>query len=142
MRVVVDPVAYFDGRCDQPNISEDPESGKCVVTIEAASHWGDVERRPGRHTNHEEQQLHFAGDRFFDRADKQQEQLIWGKETAESRAKYPPRFVAPASQPEGQAIQNDGVGTSAAATGGGFAPVSVPGLGEIPGGHGPGEDRE
>lgn len=86
MRVVVDPIAIFDGRCDQPSITEDPESGKCVVTIDAASHWVDFERIPGRHTNDSEQQLWFPGDRFFEHVHAQAREVIWGRPSAAGAA--------------------------------------------------------
>jgi len=90
--VVASPVLIFDGRMDQPQIVEDPESGKCVVTVEAASHWVDWERRPGRHTNHEEHQIEYPGDDFFEYVSELNRPIVWGRETAESRAKYGPRF--------------------------------------------------
>lgn len=76
--VVIDPVPIFDGRCDSPSIDEDPENGKCLVTLTAAQHWVDFERRPGRHTNHEEQQLWFPGDRFFEFVSGLNREIKWG----------------------------------------------------------------
>jgi hypothetical protein len=77
--MVVNPIALFDGRCDEPVIVEDPDSGQCTVSIDAASHWVDFERRPGRHTNHEEQQIYFAGDTFFEFVSELSKPVIWGR---------------------------------------------------------------
>ncbi len=76
--VVVDPVALFDGRADSPIIEEDPESGKCTVTLAAAQHWIDFERRPGRHTNDAEQQIWFSGDKGFEFVSSLNKQIKWG----------------------------------------------------------------
>lgn len=76
--VVVDPVAIFDGRADSPIIDEDPDSGKCQVVLAAAQHWVDFERRPGRHTNHEEQQIWFPGDRGFEFVSGLNREIRWG----------------------------------------------------------------
>lgn len=76
--VMVDPLPIFDGRVDSPSIEEDPESGICSVTIAASSHWIDFERTPGRHTNHEEQQIWFPGDLGFEYVSLKSAQVIWG----------------------------------------------------------------
>lgn len=76
--VIVDPVPIFDGRMDAPAITENPDDGKCIVAIHAASHWVDFERKPGRHTNHEEQQIHFPGDRGFEYAAQLTKEIKWG----------------------------------------------------------------
>lgn len=84
--LVLDPVPIFDGRMDAPDIAEDPDTGACVVTIRAASHWADFERRPGRHTNHEEQQLYFAGDKGFEYVSEIARETIWGAPSAAGQA--------------------------------------------------------
>lgn len=76
--LVVDPGAIFDGRMDSPTIEEDPDSGKCTVTLTATSHWTDFERRPGRHTNLTEQQIHFPTDTGFRYVSEQTRQITWG----------------------------------------------------------------
>lgn len=76
--VVIDPIAIFDGRADSPMIEEDPDSGKCVVVLAAAQHWVDFERRPGRHTNHEEQQIWFPGDKGFEFVSGLNREIKWG----------------------------------------------------------------
>lgn len=79
--VIVSPFPMFDGRMDAPSIDEDP-AGKSEVTITAASQWADFERRPGRHTNNQEQQLWFAGDRFFELVSQVSKISVWGRPAA------------------------------------------------------------
>lgn len=79
--VLVDPFAIFDGRCDQPSMDEDPDSGKCVVTLGAADAWADFTRTIGRHTNPADQNIFFPADRGFDLVAAlagQQVSLVWG----------------------------------------------------------------
>lgn len=85
----IDPVPLFDGLMDYPVIEEDadpasppsPGVGNCRVTVEAGAHWSDFGRRPGRHTNDVEQQLHFSGDKFFEFVSEQNRQIMWGGTT-------------------------------------------------------------
>lgn len=78
--VIVDPIPIFDGRMDAPEITENPDDGSCAVTITASSHWIDFERRPGRHTNHDEQQIWFPGDMGFEYVSQAVGQdLEWGR---------------------------------------------------------------
>lgn len=77
--LIIDPVLIFEGRMDTPVISEDPESGKSSVNVSATNAWVDFSRTTGRHTNHEEQQIHFAGDRGFEYASEIVSDIKWGK---------------------------------------------------------------
>ena len=82
--VMVDPVALFDGLCDgRSRISEDHGAGasRCVVTLEAGSHWSDFGRRPGRHANDNEQRFLFAGDGFFRFVSEINRTVTWGAVT-------------------------------------------------------------
>jgi len=79
MAVVADPFLIFDGRMDEPVIDEDPDTGKSVVSVKATNHWVDFERIPGRHTNHEEQQIHYPGDMFFAFASEVVKDILWGR---------------------------------------------------------------
>lgn len=72
------PVKIFSGRMAAPSISEDPDSGSCTVQLTASSHFADFDRRPGRHTNHSEQQSYFLGDRFFEGWGSPDQDLVWG----------------------------------------------------------------
>lgn len=76
--MMVDPLPIFDGRVDSPEIAEDPANGSCTVTISASLHWIDFERTPGRHTNHEEQQIWFPGDLGFEYVSQLNKQIKWG----------------------------------------------------------------
>ena len=76
--VLVDPVPILDGRCDAPVINEDPDSGTCTVSISVGSQWIDFERKPGRHTNHQEQQLWFPGDLGFEYVSQLNKEIKWG----------------------------------------------------------------
>jgi hypothetical protein len=63
----------------KPVIQENPDEGTCTLAIEAASHWVDFERRSGRHTNHAEQQVWFAGDKGFEFASEVMKDIPWGR---------------------------------------------------------------
>lgn len=76
--VITDPVLIFDGRMDRPVIEEDPDSGNSVVSVTATNQWSDFERTPGRHTNHEEQQIWFSGDKGFEFASEVVKEIVWG----------------------------------------------------------------
>jgi hypothetical protein len=71
--------AVFDGRMDAPTIQEDPLANSCTVTVTATNYWADFERRPGRHTNYEETQLYFPGDKFFEFTAEGNKQITWGQ---------------------------------------------------------------
>lgn len=77
--LIVNPVLIFEGRMDTPAIQEDPESGKSSVSVSATNSWVDFSRKTGRHTNHEEQQIHFAGDKGFEFASEIVKDITWGK---------------------------------------------------------------
>jgi hypothetical protein len=49
------------------------------VTITAASHWSDFNKKSGRRTNHNSQQIFFNGDKGFEFAPKIMRDLKWGK---------------------------------------------------------------
>ena len=77
--LIVDPVLIFEGRMDQPTIQEDPNSGQSTVAVSATNAWVDFSRKTGRHTNHEETQIHFPGDKGFEFASEIVKDVIWGK---------------------------------------------------------------
>lgn len=63
---IVDGVMMmFDGRCDQPTITEDP-TGNTTISVKAVNQWVDFERIGGRKTNHNQQLFFFPGDHFFE----------------------------------------------------------------------------
>jgi len=77
--LVTNPVLIFEGRMNQPTISENPESGESTVAVSCTNAWVDFSRKTGRHTNHEEQQIHFPGDKGFEFASEIIKGFTWGK---------------------------------------------------------------
>lgn len=80
-QLILNPVLIFEGHINSPSISEDPDGGKSTVSVSATNAWVDFDRKTGRHANNEEQQVLFPGDRGFEFADKDTQNLIWGKRT-------------------------------------------------------------
>lgn len=79
MQVIADPILIFEGRMDSPVIEENPDDGTCTVAVTATNAWVDFERLSGRHTNHEEQQLFFPGDKGFEFASEVMKEILWGR---------------------------------------------------------------
>jgi len=77
--VVVDPILIFEGRIDSPVITENPDDGSCVLSVAATNIWVDFERLAGRHTNHEEQQLFYPGDKGFEFVSELDQEVLWGR---------------------------------------------------------------
>jgi hypothetical protein len=77
--VVADPVMIFDGRMDEPAISESPDNGTSSVSITGTAVWGDFGRRPGRHTSDAEQQFYFSGDLGFEFVSELPKEIKWGR---------------------------------------------------------------
>ena len=77
--LVVNPILVFEGRMDTPVISDNPVGGKSTITVTATNTWVDFSRKTGRHTNHEEQQIFFAGDKGFEYASEIVKDIVWGK---------------------------------------------------------------
>ena len=75
--VVGDPILIFDGILTGYSIEDTEEESK--VTVQMASHWKDFEKENGRRTNHNSQQLYFAGDEGFEFAPKSIKDLKWGR---------------------------------------------------------------
>lgn len=78
--LIGDPILVFDGRLDQPRVSEDFKSRKADLAVSASSHWANFDEAQGRHTNNTEQQVLFPGDTFFQFTTQTQKDVKWGKE--------------------------------------------------------------
>lgn len=78
--VIADPVAIFDGLIDDIDVGDelDPNKGSTRVTVHAMPEFSNFDHRPGRHTNDEQQQQFFPGDRFFQHASSQARVITWG----------------------------------------------------------------
>jgi hypothetical protein len=78
--VVNAPVVIFDGRIDTMPIADDPAQGTTTVALVATNQFKDFDRTVGRHTNDEDQQMNFPGDKFFEYVPQltQARQIQWG----------------------------------------------------------------
>ena len=77
--LIVDPVLIFEGRMDSPTINENPDGGESILSINATNTWVDFTRMTGRHTNHEENIIHFEGDKGFEFSSEIVKDIKWGK---------------------------------------------------------------
>jgi hypothetical protein len=75
--VVEDPFLYFDGRIVGYAIED--TGATATIEIEVASHWKDFEKVNNRKTNSNSQALYFPGDKGFDFASKQINEIKWGR---------------------------------------------------------------
>lgn len=78
MAVISNPLLIFDGRIDTMEISDDPGHGTCTIAVSASSQWVDFQRTPGRHTNDDEEQIWYPGDRGFQFVTNINQQIKWG----------------------------------------------------------------
>lgn len=68
---------YFIGTISNFTITDTTSTSEVVVSCK--SHWEDFDKRNGRRTNHNSQQLHFAGDEGFEFGAKTLNDIRWGK---------------------------------------------------------------
>ncbi len=76
--LISSPLLMFDGRIDTLEISDDPGHGSCTIAVSASSQWVDFQRTPGRHTNDDEEQIWYPGDRGFQFVTNFNQQIKWG----------------------------------------------------------------
>tara|TARA_R100001377_G_scaffold85210_1_gene70802 strand:- start:1847 stop:2401 length:555 start_codon:yes stop_codon:yes gene_type:complete len=77
LQIIGTPILMYDGRITNFAINDTMETSN--VTITAASHWSDFNKKSGRRTNHNSQQIFFNGDKGFEFAPKIMRDLKWGK---------------------------------------------------------------
>lgn len=75
--VVADPVPVRDGLMDAWAIEEDEDAGTCTVVVNVTNHLADFDRRPGRHTNDQEQRLRYPNDGCFKHVDQIGREKKW-----------------------------------------------------------------
>ena len=78
--LIADPVVIFDGRMDNPIITEDTDTGLASIAVTVSNQFVDFEKTPGRYTNNENQQLYYPGDRGFEYASQIIKDIVWGSE--------------------------------------------------------------
>jgi hypothetical protein len=75
--IIGDPIALYNGRIDGFSIKDDTKTSQ--INLSVASHWSDFEKESGRRTNHNGQQIHFAGDKGFEFAANTVKDIKWGR---------------------------------------------------------------
>jgi len=71
------PVLIYDGRIDGHEIIDSKNTSE--VSLSVASHWADFEKKAGRMTNTNSQNLFFSSDKGFDFAANVVKDIRWGK---------------------------------------------------------------
>jgi len=75
--VIGTPVEVYDGLISGVTIEDSGKTSK--VKIDISSHWADFEKKSGRKTNHNSQQVYFPGDNGFEFAATKSTDIKWGK---------------------------------------------------------------
>ena len=75
--IIGDPIPMYSGRMDGFSIKDDTKTSQ--INLSVASHWSDFEKESGRRTNHNGQQIHFAGDKGFEFAANTVKDIKWGR---------------------------------------------------------------
>lgn len=68
------------GRIESPTIVDNPNEGKCIVSIKASSYLSDFDRKTGRHTNNTEQKKYSPDfdDKIFVNWGQINREIVWG----------------------------------------------------------------
>ena len=75
--IIGEPIPLYNGRMDSFAIKDDKNSSQ--INLSTASHWSDFEKESGRRTNHNGQQIYFAGDKGFEFASSVEKVIKWGR---------------------------------------------------------------
>jgi len=75
--IIGTPIPLYNGRIDGFSIKDDNKTSQ--INLSTASHWSDFEKESGRRTNHNSQQIHFAGDKGFEFASSAVKDIKWGR---------------------------------------------------------------
>lgn len=75
--IIGNPIMIYDGRIQNFSITDTTSTSSVVVT--ASSHWADFQKKAGRRTNHNSQQMFFPGDKGFEFAANTVRDLKWGR---------------------------------------------------------------
>jgi hypothetical protein len=75
--IIGTPIALYNGRIDGFSIKDDNKTSQ--INLSTASHWSDFEKESGRRTNHNSQQIYFAGDKGFEFASSAVKDIKWGR---------------------------------------------------------------
>jgi hypothetical protein len=75
--IIGDPITVYDGRIQNFIIADKTNSS--AVSLVAASHWADFDKKAGRRTNNNSQKMHFPTDRGFEFAPNTIRDLRWGR---------------------------------------------------------------
>ena len=76
--LIADPIIIFDGRMDNPSISENGSDGSATVTLTASNQFINFTMINGRYTNNSSQQLFYENDNFFSFASEINKDIQWG----------------------------------------------------------------
>ena len=74
--IIGSPILIYDGRIQSFSINDSVDTSTVIIT--ASSHWADFEKKSGRRTNHNSQNMFFSGDRGFEFAPNTVRDLKWG----------------------------------------------------------------
>jgi len=75
--IIGEPVVIYDGRIDGFDMNE--SQTESTISVSVASHWSDFEKKAGRYTNTNSQELFFSGDKGFEFAAFSVKDLKWGR---------------------------------------------------------------
>jgi len=75
--IIGTPVLIYDGRIDGYDVTDSRDSSE--ITLSVASHWSDFQKKAGRKTNINSQQLFFSTDTGFEFSANIVQDIKWGR---------------------------------------------------------------